>query len=503
MTELPRSLDVGDVRPFDPRDLAVVAPAPTTSAAARKITPVIICGGSGSRMWPESRETLPKQFIPLIGRLSTFQMAVEGLADALFHRPIVISHYDYRFLVADQLEQVGVSATIVLEPARRGSAAAAVVAAEIAARADPQAIVALLSSDHVIEDRSRFAEMCRVAAETAAQGYIVGLGASRSVPADGRPYLRAGARIAPASDVRRVVELADRPVGDDPEEFAASGWSQNFGDFVFRCDTLQAEIERLQPTIASAAKAALANATSDLGFSLLDANAFSRAPSMSLHRAAMGNSDRAAVLAGDFRCTDIGSWRALGDLAQRDEDGNSLTGEAVVLNARNVFVRSSERLTAVVGVENVIVVTTEDAVLVLNRNHDGEVKDLVERLKRENRREAVEHRRIFRPWGHYQSVDVGARYQVKRIVVKPGARLSLQKHFHRAEHWIVVKGTAEVTRSDEVRLVHENESIYMPIGCVHRLGNPGKIDLELIEVQTGSYLGEDDIVRFEDVYNRA
>lgn len=440
MTELPRSLDVGDVRPVDPCDLVVSAAAPEPSASVRKITPVIICGGCGSRIWPESRETLPKQFIPLIGRRSTFQMTVEGLDDLLFHRPIVISHYDYRFLVAEQLEQIGVSATIVLEPARRESAAAAVIGAEIAARADPQAVVALLSSDHVIEDRARFAGLCRAAAQAAAQGYIVGLGATRSVPADGRPYLRAGARIAPASDVRRALELADKPVGEGAETLAASGWCQSFGDFVFRCDTLQSEIERLQPTIASAARNALAHARSDLGFRLLDGGAFSRAPAMSLERLVIGNSDRAAVLAGDFDCTDIGSWRALGDLAERDEHGNSLSGEAVVMNARNVYVRSRECLTAVVGVDDVIVVTTEDAVLVLDRNHDGDVKGLVERLKRENRREAIEHRRIFRPWGHYQSVDAGARHQVKRIVVKPGARLSLQKHFHRAEHWIVVRG---------------------------------------------------------------
>jgi mannose-1-phosphate guanylyltransferase/mannose-6-phosphate isomerase len=265
---------------------------------------------------------------------------------------------------------------------------------------------------------------------------------------------------------------------------------------------LQEEIACFEPMIAEAAEAAIDAARRDLDFLVLDDEAFQRAPKNSIDYAVMEKTTRAALIPADIGWSDVGTWRAVWELSERDGHGNSVRGNGVVMNARNVHVRSDETLTTVVGVDDVIVVTTQDAVLVLSHDHGDRVKELVDRLRRENRREAGEHKRIFRPWGYYQGVDAGQRYQVKRIVVKPGQRLSLQKHYHRAEHWIVVRGTAEVGRDHETHLVHENESIYLPIGCVHRLSNPGKIDLELIEVQTGSYLGEDDIVRLEDVYNR-
>ena len=265
---------------------------------------------------------------------------------------------------------------------------------------------------------------------------------------------------------------------------------------------MQSEIAQFEPGIFAAAEAAIEAARQDLGFMILNAEAFAHAPKKSIDYAVMEKTDKAALIPADIGWSDVGTWRAVWELSERDENGNSVRGHGVVMDARNVHVRSEDTLTTVVGVDDIIVVTTQDAVLVLSHEHGDQVKQLVEQLRSENRREAGEHKRIFRPWGYYQGIDEGQRYQVKRIVVKPGQRLSLQKHFHRAEHWIVVRGTAEVGRDEEIHLVHENESIYLPIGSKHRLTNPGKIDLELIEVQTGSYLGEDDIVRFEDAYNR-
>ncbi len=300
----------------------------------------------------------------------------------------------------------------------------------------------------------------------------------------------------------KVEAFVEKPDAATAASYVADGNLWNAGNFFFRADVMQEELRRFEPLILEAAAEALEHASKDLGFLLLDKDAFARAPKKSIDYAVMEHTDKAAVVPADIGWSDVGTWAAVCELSQRDSNGNSVRGHGIVMDAANVHIRSDEHLTTVIGVDNVIVVTTQDAVLVLDRAHGDKVKQLVDRLKTENRREALEHKRSYRPWGYYQSVDQGARYQVKRIVVKPGARLSLQKHFHRAEHWIVVRGTAEVTRNNEVILVHENESVYLPIGTIHRMANPGKIDLELIEVQTGSYLGEDDIVRIEDIYNR-
>jgi mannose-1-phosphate guanylyltransferase/mannose-6-phosphate isomerase len=466
-----------------------------------KILPVIMCGGAGTRVWPESRETLPKQFIPLIGDRSTFQTTIAGLDDPAFEKPIVISNIDYRFLVADQLREIGAKAQIVLEPTRRDSAAAVAVAAALAARQSPETIVVVLAADHVVRDPTGLLALCKQAAAAAAEGYIVTLGVKPDAPATGYGYLRPGAPIA--GKVSKLDAFVEKPDRATAERYIDSGYLWNSGNFIFRADVMQAEIAQFEPAIAEAAEAAIAAARADLDFLVLDAEAFARAPKNSIDYAVMEKTSKAAVIPADIGWSDVGNWRAVWELTERDDLGNSVRGNGVIRDARNVHVRSDDTLTTVIGVDDVVVVTTPDAVLVLGHEHGDNVKQLVDGLKRENRREASEHKRIFRPWGYYQSVDSGERYQVKRIVVKPGQRLSLQKHFHRAEHWIVVKGTAEVGRDQETTLVHENESIYLPIGCVHRLANPGKIDLELIEVQTGSYLGEDDIVRLADEYNRA
>lgn len=467
-----------------------------------KILPVIMCGGSGTRVWPESRESLPKQFIALVGTRSTFQMVAETLADPVFEAPIVISNHQYRFLVAEQLAQIQRKARIVLEPVRRDSGPAVAVAAELAAEISPGTIVAVLAADHVVRDQDGFIALCKQAAEAAAQGFIVTLGIKPTEPATGYGYIKTGKPVAPESPVLKVEGFVEKPDAATAEKYIAENYLWNSGNFFFRADVMQDELRQFEPAMAEAAAGAVAKARQDLNFTVLDADAFGQAPQKSIDYAVMERTLNAAVLPADIGWSDVGNWSAVWDLSDRDDQGNSIRGHGVVMDASNVHVRSDDHLTTVIGVDDVIVVTTQDAVLVLNRAHGDRVKQLVDRLKSEKRPEALEHKRSYRPWGYYQSIDAGARYQVKRIVVKPGERLSLQKHFHRAEHWIVVKGTAEVTRDNEIHFVHENESIYLPIGAVHRMANPGRIDLELIEVQTGSYLGEDDIVRLQDVYNR-
>ena len=466
-----------------------------------KILPVIMCGGAGTRVWPESRETYPKQFIALIGDLSTFQETVKRVTGPMFDPAIVITNHDYRFLVKEQLDEIGAEAVIVTEPVRRDSGPAVAVAATLAAERGPETVVAVFAADHVVTKRDAFLEVCAKAAASAARGHIVTLGIKPTEPAIGYGYIRPGAALEDgAAKVEAFVEKPNREIA---ETYVADGYLWNSGNFFFRADTMLEELQAFEPEMARAAAATVAAAKTDLDFLALDAASFGASPKKSIDYAVMERTQRAAVVPADIGWSDVGNWDAVWKLSDRDADGNSFHGEdGVAINSQNVHVRSSGILTALVGVKDVVVVTTQDAVLVLGRDQGDKVKEVVEHLKASKRREATEHKRMYRPWGYYQSIDHGARYQVKRIVVTPGRRLSLQKHYHRAEHWIVVKGTAEVTCNEVVKIVHENESIYLPIGSVHRLSNPGKINLELIEVQTGSYLGEDDIVRIEDVYNR-
>ena len=468
-----------------------------------KILPVIMCGGSGTRVWPESRESLPKQFIPLVGEQSTFQLALDILADEAFDTPVVISNHAYRFLVGEQLLKMKRLAHIVLEPESRDSGPAVAVAAEIAARMSPDTVVAVLAADHVVQSKEGFVALCRTAAAAAAEGHIVTLGIKPNHPATGYGYIKPGAPIGHSDDVFKLERFIEKPDRATAARYVAEGYLWNSGNFFFRADIMQSELREFEPEMADAAANAVARAKRDLDFTLLDKESFALTTKKSIDYAVMERTSKAAVVpAADIGWSDVGNWAAVWELSDRDADGNSIRGKGAVMEAKNVHIRSDDHLTAVVGVDNVIVVATQDAVLVVGHEHGDKVKQLVEKLRREGRREALEHMRSYRPWGYYQSIDNGARYQVKRIVVKPGGALSLQKHFHRAEHWVVVAGIAEVTRGNEIVLVHENESIYLPMGVVHRMINPGKINLELIEVQTGSYLGEDDIIRIEDVYNR-
>jgi mannose-1-phosphate guanylyltransferase/mannose-6-phosphate isomerase len=467
------------------------------------VVPVILCGGAGTRLWPVSREKMPKQFVPLIGTSSTFQQVLDRVTcEGLFAPPMIITNSEFRFVVAEQARARGVAATIILEPQRRDSAAAIAAAAELAMKKDSAAVLLVVAADHLIPDTDKFTAACRAALPAASAGAIVTFGVKPTYPASSYGYIRP----QPAPDgtaVHKVEAFVEKPDAATAAKYVADGYLWNSGNFMFRAEVMLRELARLEPEIRNAAKAAVDNLTSDLDFYRLAEGPFARAPKKSIDYAVMERTALAAVLPVAFRWSDIGSWNAVWDAQPQDPSGNVIEGPAEVMNTSNSLIRSEETvLTTVIGLDGVIVIATADAVLVVSQQQAERVKDLVEQLKKKNRTEALEHRRVYRPWGFYQSADSGSRYQVKRICVNPGARLSLQKHFHRSEHWVVVRGVAEVTIGEDVRLYHENESAYVPIGAVHRLANPGKIPLELIEVQVGSYLGEDDILRLEDVYRR-
>jgi mannose-1-phosphate guanylyltransferase/mannose-6-phosphate isomerase len=472
-----------------------MAPAP--------IVPVLLAGGAGTRLWPVSRDALPKQFLPLVGELSTYQQTLQRVADrSIFAAPIVMTGGQFHFFARHQAEKCDASATIVIEPMRRDSAAAIAASAALARKRDPDAVVLALAADHVVLDAEPFAQACRAGREAADKGHIVTFGIRPTEPKTSYGYILRGAPLGP-KDAYKVEKFVEKPNAATAARYITEGYLWNSGNFLFRADVLLAELAKFEPALVEAAEASVAAATDDLGFLRLDADAFARAPQKSIDYALMEKTDRAAVVEGHFRWSDIGSWDAIFDVGQRDTAGNAVHGPVVTTDAANNVIHSEDRLTAVVGVSDLVVVSTKDAVLVIPRERSQEVRELVEKLKAAKRPEAIGHPRVYRPWGYYESIDAGERFQVKRIVVHENGTLSLQKHRHRAEHWVVVRGTAEVTIENEHRIVHENESVYIPIGSVHRLANSGKIPLELIEVQSGSYLGEDDIVRLDDIYKRS
>ena len=470
---------------------------------SRLLIPVIMCGGAGTRLWPVSRESMPKQFVPLVEARSTFQQVLGRIRDAtMFDRPIVITHSDFRFIAAEQMRECGIEGDIVLEPMRGDSAMAVGVAAVLTAARDPASTAIVLAADHVIRDPEAFARACRDAMAAAANGRIVTFGIRPTFPATNYGYIRPGAKLDGGSAFA-VDAFVEKPDAATAGRYIADRYLWNSGNFLFRADVMLGEIARFEPDIAAAAKAAVGGMTKDLDFLRLPAESLGEAPKKSIDYAVMERTERAAVVPLDCGWSDVGSWSAVWDALGHDADGNAATGSVVFLDSRNTLAHSDEAtLTAVVGVDNLVVVATPDAVLVTSRDKAEQVKELVERLKAQNREQAKTHLRIYRPWGYYQGVDAGARYQVKRIVVNPNAMLSLQKHFKRSEHWVVVRGVAEVTIGSDIRTIAENESIYIPIGSVHRLANPGTTPLELIEVQVGDYLGEDDIVRLTDQYGR-
>lgn len=465
------------------------------------IVPVIMCGGSGTRLWPASRQSLSKQFIRLLGDLSTFQLAARRVSDqSVYDRPIVILHQEARFLAAEQLAEIGVPGELTLEPEQRDSAMAVACATLAAAARRPDAIVLVMPADHAIPDDEAFRGACVAAARVARTGRIMTLGVKPTYPATAFGYIKPGPALG--GEAMEIDSFIEKPNETDAKTFVEAGYLWNSGYFLFRADVMIGELETFAPDILAAARLAVENSVRDLDFTRLDAAAFRSAPRTSIDYAVMERTRRAGVLPVSFRWSDIGTWSAMWEAMARDEDGNLLHGDVVTRGTRDSLVHSEGILTAVLGLDDVVVVAQSDAVLVTSRARSGEVKELVADLRARHRSEADEHRRMYRPWGWYQRIDIGERFQVKRIMVRPGQRLSLQKHHHRAEHWIVVRGTAEVTVDGKVVDLHENEGTYIPLGAVHRLYNPGRIDLEIIEVQVGSYTGEDDIVRLEDVYKR-
>jgi mannose-1-phosphate guanylyltransferase/mannose-6-phosphate isomerase len=460
-----------------------------------------MCGGAGTRLWPASRENRPKQFLPLFGPHSTFQETIRRVSDpALFGRPIIVTNGQYRFLVAEQLAAIGAEADILLEPVRRDSGPAIVAGATYALRRGDDPAVVALAADHVVTDPGAFAKICNSAGEAALDDRIVMFGVHPTRPATEYGYIRPGPAIRPG--LFAIEKFVEKPDAETAAGYVAEGYLWNSGNFVFRAAFLLEEYRRFEPESAAAVAAAVEASGADLGFVTLDPDAFGRATAKSIDYALMERTARAAVMPVSYGWSDVGSWQAVWELSERDAAGNAAKGTAVFVDTRGSYVASERQLVALLGVDNVVVVTTDDAVLVARREDDG-LRRVVSKLKEVAPTLTEDHLKVHRPWGSYQSLDLGERYQVKRIVVKQGGRLSLQLHHHRAEHWVVVRGTARVTIDDRVQILHENESIYVPSGSRHRLENPGKIDLELIEVQTGSYLGEDDIVRIEDDYHRS
>jgi mannose-1-phosphate guanylyltransferase/mannose-6-phosphate isomerase len=472
-----------------------------------RIVPVILSGGAGTRLWPASREAYPKQFLPLLGDRSTFEETLARVADrSLFTDPVVVTGEDFRFLVADQLARAGTSGRIILEPMRRDSAPAIAVAAELVRRADPNAVMLVLAADHLVTDAAAFAATAKAGIAAAEAGALVTFGIKPTHPATGYGYIRPGDMMD--GRVRMVAAFVEKPDEAKAETFLADGYLWNSGNFLFRADVFLGELGRFEPAIAEAAEKVASSIVVDqagsLTFERIDRETFAASPAKSVDYAVMEKTDRAAVIEADYSWSDLGSWNSLWEMSEKDADGNAVRGAVSLSGTRNSYVASDDMHTVVVGLDDVAVITTKDAVLVARRGVANELKTVIGDLRASNvtRKIADEHARVLRPWGSYESVDRGDRFQVKRIVVTPGARLSLQKHFHRAEHWIVVKGTATVEVDGTAKIVRENESAYIPLGAWHRLSNEGKIALELIEVQSGSYLGEDDIVRSQDDYKR-
>jgi mannose-1-phosphate guanylyltransferase/mannose-6-phosphate isomerase len=466
------------------------------------IIPLIMCGGAGTRLWPASREVRPKQFLPLFGARSTFQDTILRVSDAaLFDRPIVITNTAYRFMVLEQLAEIGLEADVLLEPMRRDSGPAIAAGAVFAQVRDNDAIVLALAADHVVGDTAAFVAACRQGLIAADAGRIVTFGVEPERAATEYGYISLGETVS--GEVRSVAKFVEKPDPVKAAEYIKAGYLWNSGNFMFRASVLLDEYRNVDFDSVQAVTDAVTRAGRDLGFVTLDVAAFGSAKAISIDYAVMEKTSRAAVVPVACGWSDVGSWHAVWELSGKDEQGNAAHGVAVFEDSRNCNVSTDRALVALEGVDDLVVVATQDAILVSRQKDANGLKRLVARLKSVAPAVTEDHLKVHRPWGSYQSIDNGDRHQVKRIIVKPGNRLSLQKHHHRSEHWIVVRGTARVTVNELVKVVHENESIYIPIGAVHRLENPGKIMLELIEVQTGSYFGEDDIIRIEDDYQRS
>ena len=470
-----------------------------TSPHAQSITPVILCGGSGTRLWPLSRKALPKQFVPLVDGKSLLQMTLER-ASLLNTTQMIVASEEHRFLVQENAASAGVAASIVLEPVARNTAAAMAAAA---LSATPDALLLFLPADHHIPDVAAFAQSIRGGMVAAQAGYLVTFGVLPTFPSTAYGYIQQGEALAGMPGAHAVQRFVEKPDAARAQALLlAGGHYWNAGIFLCKASALLAELKLHAPAILQSCERAVAQQAVDGDFRRLDAEAFAACRSESIDYAVMEKSSRVAVLPFACAWSDVGSWNAVADLSSADAEGNRVYGQGHTFDAQNTYIHAPHRPVVALGTKNLLIIDTADALLVADASHAEQVKNVVAQLEARDVPQAQNHRRVARPWGMYDSIDRGDRFQVKRIVVKPGASLSLQMHHHRAEHWVVVSGTAEVTNGDNVMLLSENQSTYIPVGQVHRLSNPGKVPLEIIEVQSGSYLGEDDIVRLEDTYGR-
>lgn len=484
---------------------------------AASLVPVILCGGTGTRLWPLSRASYPKQYWPLAGSgeetlLQQTQLRLKGLNQLA--PPLLICNEDHRFIVAEQMRQIGVEpGAILLEPLGRNTAPAIAVAALHATSRGEDPLLLVLAADHVIQDGARFRATVEAGRAAAEGGLLVTFGIVPTAPETGYGYIEAveplpqatpGLGEPPIPEPTPIARFVEKPDASTAEKFLASGrFTWNSGMFLFRASAILAELERLAPEVVSCCRAAIDHDSADLDFLRLERESFANCPNVAIDVAVMERTGLGAVLPLEAGWSDVGSWSALWDTGTRDDDGNVLRGRVISEGSRNCYLRSEHRLVVGLGVEDLVVVETDDAVLVAHRDRAQEVKTIVNRLAASGSPEGKAHRRIYRPWGSYDGIVEGSRWQVKKIVVNPGASLSLQMHHHRAEHWVVVQGTAVVEKDGVEELVGENQSTYIPLGAKHRLSNPGKIPVEMIEVQSGPYLGEDDIVRFDDRYGRS
>jgi mannose-1-phosphate guanylyltransferase/mannose-6-phosphate isomerase len=468
--------------------------------------PVILSGGSGTRLWPLSRAALPKQFLPLVSEKTMFQETLNrlyGLANQA--PPIIVCNGEHRFLAAEQLRAINaIPLELILEPFGRNTAPAVAVAALTAQSKDTDAILLVLPADHLIQDVQGFHRAIQSAHSLAQQDKLVTFGITPNEPATGFGYIERGIALPTINQAYAVARFVEKPDLEKAKEFLASGnFFWNSGMFMFKAATYLAELQQHRPDIYTTAQLAWKLSHRDLDFCRLDEASFSECPSESIDYAVMEHTHSAAMVTVNIGWSDIGSWSALADTSTQDERGNAVRGDVYAAETDNCYIRSESRLVAAIGVKDLIIVETADAILVTHKDAAQDVKHTVEYLKQAERSEHLVHRRVYRPWGYYEGIDIGERFQAKRITVNPGAKLSLQKHQFRAEHWVVVSGKARVTRGEDSLVLHEDQSTYIPLGVIHRLENIGESELHLIEVQSGSYLGEDDIERFDDDYKRS
>lgn len=472
--------------------------------------PVILSGGSGTRLWPLSRSSYPKQFLPVTAEKTLFQLTLERISNLNqslinFQNPIIVTNDNHRFIVAEQLRQENVNAKILLEPVARNTAPAIAAAAQLALSYGEDPVLLILAADHVIQQQDAFNQSIQVGLAAAEAGQLVTFGVVPTSPETGYGYIKATGHIEKTQSTQAypVEKFVEKPDLTTAQNYLAEGsYLWNSGMFMFKASVYLQELEKYNPAIAKNAQASVQNSKNDLDFIRLDKDHFEQSPEDSIDYAVMEHTDKAVVVPLCADWNDVGAWKSVWEVSSKDEHGNVLRGDTIVEGTRNTLVHAEHRLVSVLGLEDVVVIETSDAVLVANKDKVQDIKKIVEKLKKSKRSEVDAHRKMYRPWGSYDSIDNGSRYQVKCIVVNPGQKLSLQMHHHRAEHWIVVNGTAKVRKGNETILLTENQSIYIPLGETHALENPGKVPLELIEVQSGSYLGEDDIVRFEDLYGR-